>query len=72
MEYKSVNIQDGSIAMTFPSSHQIDLTLPEVVSATAAGSRLIQFPPVCFLCLNLNLMWPVPETLHLTWTNCTS
>ena len=39
----------------YPSSHQIDRTLPEVVSATAAGSLLIQFPEVCFLCLNLNL-----------------
>ena len=47
-------------------------TIPEVVSATAAGSLLIQFPPVCFLCFNLNLIWPVPLTRHLTWTNCTS
>ena len=39
----------------YPSSHQIDRTLLEVVSATAAGSLLIQFPEVCFLCLNLNL-----------------
>ena len=72
MEYKSVNIQLGSIAITYPSSRQMDRTLPDVVSATAAGSRLIQFPEVCFLCLILNLIWPVPETLHLTWTNCTS
>lgn len=58
--------------MRYPSSHQIALTFPEVVSATAAGSLLIQFPQVCFLCLSLNLIWPVPDTLHLTWTNCTS
>ena len=37
MEYKSVNIQLGSYAIMYPSSHQIALTLPEVVSATAAG-----------------------------------
>ena len=47
--------------MRYPSSHQIALTFPEVVSATAAGSLLIQFPPVCFLCLSLN---PVSYT-HL-------
>ena len=28
--------------------------------------------PVCFLCFNLNLIWLVPDTLHLTWTNWTS
>lgn len=55
--------------MRYPSSHQIDLTFPEVVSATAAGSLLIQLPDVCFLCFSLNLIWPVPETLHLTWTS---
>ena len=30
----------------YPSSHQIDLTLPEFVYATSAGSRLIPFSEV--------------------------
>ena len=55
--------------MRYPSSHQIDMTFPEVVSATAAGFLLIQFSLVCFLCFSFNLIWPVPDTLHLTWTN---
>ena len=49
----SIN-QEGLVPNSFPPSHQILVNGLPFWDSTHAGSRLIQLPPVCLLCLSFN------------------